>query len=218
MRLTTTNVYGVIRCARNVRRRREMRGRCVRRVLWVLVALAAVLWLSGCERSQVDRGLMGGVLGLSTFLLVGLVVMAVTEQGRQDRLGEAYEEDLEGKNEGPVGCGRVKPTFVPPPPPPSADPMEAAVPGLDVKDLRRVLRACEVEARRVRELMASAQRTLSVDDHGDALRAGQDAQSMVIGCLQGLQERLTTANAEVCPPKERLNTANAEVCPPGGGL
>jgi len=46
--MTNVYAYGVIRCARNVRRRREARARRVRRALLILAAAVMCWMLSGC--------------------------------------------------------------------------------------------------------------------------------------------------------------------------
>lgn len=172
--------YGVIRCARNVRRRREARARVVRRLLWVLLAVGVVCLLSGCEaRESVEQALAGVVLVLSTLMVIGLVWMAVTEQGRQDRLGEAYaEEEAEECGVENAEC-RVR----------SGEcGMRSAECGVEVENLRRIVGSCETEARRVRGMIESARRTMCLEDH--FLREAEERQSMIIGCLAGLREVL----------------------------
>lgn len=84
-----------------------------------------------------------------------------------------------------------------------ADPLETPVgaPGLNGEEMGRILAACLVQARGVRERVVSAQRSLSVEDYGAALLAAHDEQSLLIGCLDGLVERLSG----VVKPEVRIN-------------
>lgn len=197
-----TNVYGVVRCARNVRRRRATRMlwmiRVLRLLLWSALAGAVMCLLSGCgvqwqetgTMSGLPKWLSGSLLGLGLFAVPVFVWAAVRRQAREDEEGR----------------GRVAPLFFAPPPAVvEEDALAVAGTGLDEGELRRIVGACVAQAKTVMALMVSADLCLEAEEYDDLMRSARDGQSMLIGCLRGLGERL-------------VETANAEVCPPGGGV
>lgn len=70
---------------------------------------------------------------------------------------------------------------------------------IEPDDLLRIYQSLRITLQEARACVASAQRTLSVEDYGEALQAAFEKLSLSIGCVEGLEDKMSSTTLEGGP-------------------